>query len=238
MDLNKKIIAWLKRNKINYSIKDNKIVLFNDANGSVELVFNYDSITPKAPRGCLIPSSAADGSDFYVKIGDWGKWINTFIDWAKERSYHECNNYHCAQWGTWKFDNFISFSFLTVFLKKAIIMRNSTQIGESMELNEALDILEKAGFLVETNKRSAAFYYRSKVFEKIQQIFDERAALARKTNPNVKGFKVDTLKSYIRAYGYQDLNKLINGEFEAGVSVQEAAEKCIDWFKDIVEREG
>ena len=107
-----------------------------------------------------------------------------------------------------------------------------------MKLDEALDTLEKAGFLVETNKRSAAFYYRSKVFEKIQQIFDEHAALARKTNPNVRGFKVDTLKSYIRAYGYQDLNKLINGEFEAGVSVQEAAEKCIDWFKDIVDREG
>ena len=108
----------------------------------------------------------------------------------------------------------------------------------NMKLDEALDTLEKAGFLVETNKRSAAFYYRAKVFEKIQQIFDERAALARKTNPNVRGFKVDTLKAYIRSYGYQDLNKLLDGEFKAGVSVQEAAEKCIDWFQDIVEREG
>ena len=107
-----------------------------------------------------------------------------------------------------------------------------------MNLNEALDTLEKAGFLVETNKRSAAFYYRAKVFEKIQQIFDGRAAQAAKTNPNVRGFKVDTLKAYIRAYGYQDLNKLLDGEFEAGVSVQEAAEKCIDWFMDIVKREG
>lgn len=107
-----------------------------------------------------------------------------------------------------------------------------------MKLDEAIQTLENAGFLVETNKRSAAFYYRAKVFEKIQQIFDERAAEARKTNPNVRGFKLDTLKSYIRAYGYQDLNKLINGEFEAGVSVKEAAEKCIDWFLDIVEREG
>ena len=107
-----------------------------------------------------------------------------------------------------------------------------------MKLDEALDTLEKAGFLVETNKRSAAFYYRAKVFEKIQQIFDERAAAARKTNPNVKGFKVDTLKAYIRSYGYQDLNKLLDGEFKAGVSGQEAAEKCIDWFQDIVEREG
>lgn len=107
-----------------------------------------------------------------------------------------------------------------------------------MELNEAKEILKNAGFLVETNKRSAAFYYRAKVFEKIQQIFDERAALGRKSNPNVRGFKVDTLKAYIRAYGYQDLNKLIDGEFEAGVSVKDAAEKCIDWFMDIVEREG
>ena len=107
-----------------------------------------------------------------------------------------------------------------------------------MKLDEAIQTLENAGFLVETNKRSAAFYYRAKVFEKIQQIFDERAAEARKTTPNVRGFKLDTLKSYIRAYGYQDLNKLINGEFEAGVSVKEAAEKCIDWFLDIVEREG
>lgn len=107
-----------------------------------------------------------------------------------------------------------------------------------MELNEANKILSEAGLIIETNKRSAAFYYRAKVFEKIQQIFDERAAAARETNPNVRGFKLDTLKSYIRAYGYQDLNKLINGEFEAGVSVKEAAEKCIDWFLDIVEREG
>lgn len=107
-----------------------------------------------------------------------------------------------------------------------------------MELNEAKQILKNNGYLVETNKRSAAFYYRTKVFEKIQQIFDENAAIARKTNPNVRGYKVDTLKAYIRAYGYQDLNKLIDGEFEAGVPVKEAAEKCIDWFKDIVEREG
>lgn len=107
-----------------------------------------------------------------------------------------------------------------------------------MNLDEAKEILENNGYLIETNKRSAAFYYRAKVFEKIQQIFDKRAALARKTNPNVRGFKTDTLKSYIRSYGYQNLNKLINGEFEAGVSVKEAAEKCIDWFKDIVEREG
>lgn len=105
-------------------------------------------------------------------------------------------------------------------------------------LQEAKKVLKKAGFLVETNKRSAAFYYRAKVFEKIQQIFDERAALARKTIPNVRGWKLDTLKSYIRAYGYQNLNKLIDGEFEAGVSVKEAAEKCIDWFLDIVQREG
>lgn len=107
-----------------------------------------------------------------------------------------------------------------------------------MQLDEAEKILNNAGFLMETNKRSAAFYYRAKVFDKIQQIFDENAAIARKTNPNVRGYKVDTLKAYIRAYGYQDLNKLIDGEFEAGVPVKEAAEKCIDWFKDIVEREG
>ena len=107
-----------------------------------------------------------------------------------------------------------------------------------MRLDEAKQILKNAGFLMETNKRSAAFYYRAKVFDKIQQIFDERAALVRKTNPNVRGYKVDTLKAYIRAYGYQDLNKLIDGEFEAGVPVKETAEKCIDWFMDIVEREG
>jgi hypothetical protein len=107
-----------------------------------------------------------------------------------------------------------------------------------MTINEAKQILNKAGFLVETNKRSAAFYYRAKVFEKNQQIFDKNAAIARKTYPNVRGFKVDTLKSYIRAYGYQNLNKVIDGEFKAGVPVKEAAEKCIDWFMDIVEREG
>ena len=107
-----------------------------------------------------------------------------------------------------------------------------------MTFDQAKGILESAGFLVETDRRSAAFYYRAKVFDKIQQIFDERAAIARKTNPNVRGFKVDTLKAYIRSYGYQDLNKLLNGEFEAGVSVREAAEKCIDWFMDLVEREG
>lgn len=147
----KKIIAWLERNKIGYSIKDNKIVLFNDASGSVELVFNYDKSTPKAPRGYLMPTHAAENSDFYVKIGDWGKWINEFISWAKERSYHECNNYHCAQWGTWKFDNFISFSFLKVFLKKAIKMHNSIQMGESMRLEEALDILNENDYLVESH---------------------------------------------------------------------------------------
>ena len=124
-------------------------------------------------------------------------------------------------------------NYILDFFKKEI-----KQDWLNMKLDEAIQTLENAGFLVETNKRSAAFYYRAKVFEKIQQIFDERAAEARKTNPNVRGFKLDTLKSYIRAYGYQDLNKLINGEFEAGVSVKEAAEKCIDWFLDIVEREG
>lgn len=117
MDLNfKKIVAWLKRNKIDYTVKDNRIVLFHDANGCVEFVFNSGRSIYKAPRGCLMASSAADGSDFYVEIGDWGKWINEFLDWAKDRGYYEYNHYHCAKWGTWKFGNFISMSFFGIFI--------------------------------------------------------------------------------------------------------------------------
>lgn len=145
MDLNfKKIIAWLKRNKIVYTIKDNRIVLFNDDNGCVEFVFN--SGIYNAPRGCLSPSSAAAGSDFYVKIGDWGKWINEFIEWAKDRGYYEYNHYHCAQWGTWKFGNFISMSFFGVFIKKILALKNG--VNESMQLDEAKQILNKNGYVL------------------------------------------------------------------------------------------
>ena len=145
MDLNfKKILAWLKRNNIVYSIKDNRIVLFDDSNGKVELVFNPDRITPKAPRGVLMPTSAADGSDFYVKVGDWGKWIDEFIAWAKDRGYYEYNHYHTAQWGTWKFGNFISMSFFGVFIKKSIALKNG--VNESMKLDEAKQILKENGY--------------------------------------------------------------------------------------------
>ena len=142
----KKIIAWLKRNKIVYTIKDNKVVLFNDSNGSVELVFNYDRSTPKAPRGCLIPTSAAEGSEFYVKVGDWGKWINEFLVWAKDRGYYEYNHYNCAQWGTWKFGNFISMSFFGVFIKKILALKNG--VNESMQLDEAKKILADNGYIL------------------------------------------------------------------------------------------
>jgi len=148
MDLNfKKIIAWLKRNKIDYTIKDNRIVLFHDANGCVEFVFNSGKSIYNAPRGCLMASSAADGSDFYVEIGDWGKWINEFLDWAKDRGYYEYNHYHCAQWGTWKFGNFISMSFFGVFIKKILALKNG--VNESMQLDEAKHILNKNGFILE-----------------------------------------------------------------------------------------
>lgn len=143
----KKIIAWLKRNKIGYTIKDNSIVLFNDSNGKVELVFNPDRITPKAPRGVLMPSSAADDSEFYVKVGDWGKWIDEFLAWAKDRGYYEYNHYRNSQWGTWKFGNFISMSFFGVFIKKIITLKNG--VNESMKLYEAKQILNKEGYILE-----------------------------------------------------------------------------------------
>lgn len=149
MDIDfKKIIAWLKRNKIDYTIiEDNRIVLFDDSNGKVVLVFNQDRITPKAPRGVLMPSSAADGSEFYVKVGDWGKWLKEFLAWAKDRGYYEYNHYRNSQWGTWKFGNFISMSFFGAFIKKIIALKNG--VNESMKLDEAKQILNKNGFLVE-----------------------------------------------------------------------------------------
>lgn len=149
-NLYKKVISWLKKNKINYTIEESSmyttVKLFRGATGSVELIFNPSMFVAQSLPRCARPSHAAEGSMFYVKVGDWGKWINEFIAWAKERGYHECNNYHCAQWGTWKFNNFISYSFLNVFLKKILTM--SGQMNESMQLDEAKQILKENGFML------------------------------------------------------------------------------------------
>ena len=72
---------------------------------------------------------AAAGSPFYVKIGAWGQWVENFLNWAKNNNYHECNYYRCAQWGSWKFNEFTSYSSLFTFLKKTLTM--SGRLNES-----------------------------------------------------------------------------------------------------------
>ena len=174
-NLYKKVISWLKRNKINYTIEegsiDTTVKLMRGATGLVELIFNPLMTVPKALPRCVRPSHAAEGSMFYVKVGDWGKWINDFIAWAKERGYHECNNYHCAQWGTWKFNNFISYSFLNVFLKKILTM--SGQMNESMELEEAKEILKENGYLIEEDYN----FYGNPFYQMNQKRIKERNQL-------------------------------------------------------------
>ena len=167
----KKVISWLKKNKINYTIEESSmyttVKLFRGATGSVELIFNPSMFVAQSLPRCARPSHAAEGSDFYVKVGDWGKWINEFIAWAKDRGYYEYNHYHCAQWGTWKFGNFISMSFFGAFIKKIITLKNG--VNESMQLDEARKTLRDAGY--ETKKSSTL---TKKQFEK-----DARRILAK-----------------------------------------------------------
>lgn len=230
MNLNfNKIIAWLKRNKIDYTIKDNIIVLFHDANGCVEFVFNSGRSTYKAPRGCLIPSSAADDSDFYVKVGDWGKWINEFIKWAKDRGYYEYNHYHCAQWGTWKFGNFISMSFFGVFIKKILALKN--EVNESMQLDEAKKILNENGFILE------------------DAMHDRAMARVNRAYQHVKDLHYDDLDPMHQRHGSEDweegghaeydyTNKDYSDSDEKEEFGKKVAKKLVDYFKPIYAKKG
>ena len=121
-NLYKKVISWLNKNKIKYKIEKGfeTIVSLFDTNGQVELIFNPSMTIPQGFPRCPRPSHAAEGSVFYVKVGDWGNWIENFIDWAKKKRYNECNSYRCSQWGTWKFNNFASYQSLNEFLKKLL----------------------------------------------------------------------------------------------------------------------
>lgn len=204
MDLNfNKIIAWLKRNKIAYIIKDNIIVLFNDSNGCVKFVFNSGRSTYNAPRGVLMPSSAADGSDFYVQVGDWGKWINEFIDWAKDRGYYEYNHYHCAQWGTWKFGNFISMSFFGIFIKKILSLKYG--VNESMQLDEAKKILNENGFILEDYN-----FYRNRFNQMNRKRIAERNRKKKELIKDIMASSNDYTEEELFSKDIKELNKILN----------------------------
>ena len=101
-----KVTNWLKRNKIKFEVDEN--------NYSTEIKLDYylnikfDHKEFRGLRGCLYPTSRAEGQPCYVKVLDGRKWTDEFISWAKENGVYEFNGYHCAQWGTWKFGRFTS----------------------------------------------------------------------------------------------------------------------------------
>ena len=205
MDIDfKKIIAWLKRNKIDYTIiEDNRIVLFDDSNGKVVLVFNQDRITPKAPRGVLMPSSAADGSEFYVKVGDWGKWIKEFLAWAKDRGYYEYNHYRNSQWGTWKFGNFISMSFFGAFIKKIIALKNG--VNESMKLDEAKQILKENGYILEDYN-----FYRNRYNQMNRKRQEQRELIKNELIEKIMAATVGYDEEELKTKDIRELKKILN----------------------------
>ena len=208
MDIDfKKIIAWLKRNKINYTIEESSmyttVKLFRDATGSVELIFNPSMFVAQSLPRCARPSHAAEGSDFYVKVGDWGKWINEFIAWAKDRGYYEYNHYHCAQWGTWKFGNFISMPFFGAFIKKIIALKNG--VNESMQLDEAKQILKENGYILEDYN-----FYRNRFNQMNRKRQEQRELIKNELIEKIMAATVGYDEEELKTKDIRELKKILN----------------------------
>lgn len=208
MDIDfKKIIAWLKRNKINYTIEESSmyttVKLFRDATGSVELIFNPSMFVAQSLPRCARPSHAAEGSDFYVKVGDWGKWINEFIAWAKDRGYYEYNHYHCAQWGTWKFGNFISMPFFGAFIKKIIALKNG--VNESMQLDEAKQILKENGYILEDYN-----FYRNRYNQMNRKRQEQRELIKNELIEKIMAATVGYDEEKLKTKDIRELKKILN----------------------------
>ena len=208
MDIDfKKIIAWLKRNKINYTIEESSmyttVKLFRDATGSVELIFNPSMFVAQSLPRCARPSHAAEGSDFYVKVGDWGKWINEFIAWAKDRGYYEYNHYHCAQWGTWKFGNFISMPFFGAFIKKIIALKNG--VNESMQLDEAKQILKENGYILEDYN-----FYRNRYNQMNRKRQEQRELIKNELIEKIMAATVGYDEEELKTKDIRELKKILN----------------------------